>query len=350
MSPLITASILNQHLYFVMNAPAASTGTSAQSAADYVNNLGLSGAPITPGEITSAAESVGEHSIISRTGGAPTLAFGMSQVLHQVFGGESLKAFWYHFAIMFEALFILTTVDAGTRVARFMLSDGLGTGRPVQEAARSELAGGRLELQPDRRPGVGLHPADGCDRSAGRHQHAVPAVRYRQPAAGRDRADGGDRRGDQEGPAEMGVDTRDPAAVGSDGDHDGVVAEDLLRRSEVGYWKQHSQYVAAKEAGKSTFGAAKNPDQIDAVIRNTFIQGTLSIVFALLVVVVFAAGVIAALRTLRGVGRPLTADAPLPSRIFAPSGLIPTAAEKEVQRQWDELPSSHARSVGTGHH
>ena len=119
---------------------------------------------------------------------------------------------------------------------------------------------------------------------------------------------------------------------------------------KVGYWKQHSQYVAAKDAGKSTFGAAKNPDQIDAVIRNTFIQGTLSIVFALLVVIVFAAGVIAALRTIRGVGRPLTEDDPVPSRIFAPSGLIPTAAEKEVQKQWDELPSSHARSVGTGHH
>ena len=86
------------------------------------------------------------------------------------------------------------------------------------------------------------------------------------------------------------------------------------------------------------------------MIRNTFIQGTLSIVFALLVVIVFAAGVIAALRTIRGVGRPLTEDDPVPSRIFAPSGLIPTAAEKEVQKQWDALPRSHARSVGTGHH
>ena len=79
-------------------------------------------------------QSVGEDSIVSRTGGAPTLAFGMSEVLHKVFGGEGLKAFWYHFAIMFEALFILTTVDAGTRVARFMLSDGLANlGGPLEK-------------------------------------------------------------------------------------------------------------------------------------------------------------------------------------------------------------------------
>ena len=108
--------------------------------------------------------------------------------------------------------------------------------------------------------------------------------------------------------------------------------------------------IAAKEAGKSTFGAAKNPDQIDAVIRNTFIQGTLSIIFAALVVVVFVTGVVVALRAIRGTARPLTEDEPVPSRIFAPSGLIPTDAEKEVQRQWDALPSSHAKSVGIGKH
>ena len=123
---LITAAILSQHLYFVINAPAASTGTDVSTAADFANGLGLSGPPITGGEIAAAAEGVGEKSIVSKTGGAPTLAFGMSEVLHQVFGGDSLKAFRYHFAIMFEALFILTTVDAGTRVARFMLSDALG--------------------------------------------------------------------------------------------------------------------------------------------------------------------------------------------------------------------------------
>src|SRR4029077_18682925 len=98
---LITAAILNQHLYFVMNAPTASTGTTAQTAADYVNGLDLSGPPISAAEIDAAAQGVGEKTIVSRTGGAPTLAFGMSDVLHKVFGGEGLKAFWYHFAIMF---------------------------------------------------------------------------------------------------------------------------------------------------------------------------------------------------------------------------------------------------------
>jgi carbon starvation protein len=119
---------------------------------------------------------------------------------------------------------------------------------------------------------------------------------------------------------------------------------------KVGYWSQHSQYVAAKEAGKTAFGAAKDAGQVDAVIRNTFIQGTLSIVFAVLVVIVFAAGVIVALSAIRGGGRPLTEDEPVPSRLFAPSGLIPTQAEREVQKQWDALPKSHAKSVGTGAH
>ena len=207
---LITAAILNQHLYFAMNAPAASDRRHRGDRGRLRQRpRAVRRADHRRSEITQAAEDVGEESIVSRTGGAPTLAFGMSEVLHQVFGGESLKAFWYHFAIMFEALFILTTVDAGTRVARFMLSDGLGNlGGPLQQAAGSELAGRRLDLQRDRGRGLGQHPADGRHRPARRHQHPVPAVRHRQPAAGRHRADGRDRRGDQEGPAEMGVDSR----------------------------------------------------------------------------------------------------------------------------------------------
>ena len=116
----------------------------------------------------------------------------------------------------------------------------------------------------------------------------------------------------------------------------------------VGYWTQHFQYLAAKNAGKTSFGAAKNAHQLDEVIRNTFIQGTLSILFALVVVVVFVAGIVVALGAIRGDGRPpLSEDDPVPSKFFAPSGLIPTAVEREVQSQWDALPASTASTSGS---
>src|SRR5215208_7214321 len=119
---IIAASIIDPGLYYAMNAPAAVVGDSVQSASQAVNGLGFA---ISPGELQSAAAGVEEESLIARTGGAPTLAIGMSQIFSGA-TGASLKAFWYHFAIMFEALFILTTVDAGTRVGRFMLQDTLG--------------------------------------------------------------------------------------------------------------------------------------------------------------------------------------------------------------------------------
>ncbi len=105
----------------------------------------------------------------------------------------------------------------------------------------------------------------------------------------------------------------------------------------VGYWTQHAQYLAAKNAGKTAFGSAGNAHQLDDVIRNTVIQGTLSILFAVLVVIVLIAGIIAAVKAIRGAGRPLTEDDPVPSKRFAPSGLLPTATERELQRQWDAL-------------
>ena len=348
---LITAAILNQHLYFTLNAPTAQTGGTAQTAAEYVNGLGLSGAPITPEQITKAAEDVGEDSIVSRTGGAPTLAIGISEVLHRVFGGESLKAFWYHFAIMFEALFILTTVDAGTRVARFMLSDGL-----------SNLGGPLRKLKdPSWRVGAWI-----CSVIVVAAWGSILLMGVTDPLGGINTLF-----------PLFGIANQLLAAIALTVVTVVVIKRGLLKWAwipaipllwdltvtmtaswqkifsgdpKVGYWTQHYQYVAAKEAGKTSFQAAKDPGQLDAVIRNTFIQGTLSIVFAALVVIVFVAGVIVALRAIRGAGAPLTEDEPVPSRLFAPSGLIPTHAEREVQKQWDALPKSHARSVGTGAH
>jgi len=124
---LVAASILDPAIYFTMNSPAALIGTTPQSAAAAVTAMGF---PIQPGMIAETARQVGEASIISRTGGAPTLAVAMAQIFSHVIGGKAMMAFWYHFAILFEALFILTAVDAGTRAGRFMLQDLIGLAVP----------------------------------------------------------------------------------------------------------------------------------------------------------------------------------------------------------------------------
>ncbi|MGW7465752.1 carbon starvation CstA family protein [Streptomyces xantholiticus] len=120
---LIAACILEPGLFYAMNSPAALLGPTVETASEAVKSLGFT---ITPDQLTAAAQAVEEETLVGRSGGAPTLAVGMSEIFATVFGGAGTKAFWYHFAIMFEALFILTTVDAGTRVGRFMLQDMLG--------------------------------------------------------------------------------------------------------------------------------------------------------------------------------------------------------------------------------
>ncbi|MFI2371730.1 carbon starvation CstA family protein [Streptomyces sp. NPDC018833] len=120
---LIAACVLEPGLFYAMNSPAALLGPTVESASEAVRNLGFT---ITPDQLAAAAKAVEEETLVGRTGGAPTLAVGMAEIFATVFGGAGMKAFWYHFAIMFEALFILTTVDAGTRVGRFMLQDMLG--------------------------------------------------------------------------------------------------------------------------------------------------------------------------------------------------------------------------------
>ena len=117
---LIAACVLTPGVYFAINAPAAALGTTAQTAAEAIRTWGFT---LDPGEIQNLARQVGETSLLSRTGGAPSLAVGMAHLFSSVLGGSSAMALWYHFAIMFEALFILTTLDAGTRVGRFMLQD-----------------------------------------------------------------------------------------------------------------------------------------------------------------------------------------------------------------------------------
>jgi carbon starvation protein CstA len=120
---LSAACVLDPGIYFAMNSPAAVIGDTPQRAAEVISSWGW---VITPETITQTASDVGERTILNRAGGAPTLAVGMAQIMAQAFGGKALEAFWYHFAILFEALFILTAVDAGTRAGRFMIQDLLG--------------------------------------------------------------------------------------------------------------------------------------------------------------------------------------------------------------------------------
>jgi carbon starvation protein len=134
---LVAASCVEPGVYFAMNSPGALIGVTPESAAQAISQWGFY---VTPDMLAQTAQDVGEKTIISRAGGAPTLAVGMAQILSGVLGGKTLMAFWYHFAILFEALFILTAVDAGTRAGRFMLQDLLGTFAPSLKRTDSLIA------------------------------------------------------------------------------------------------------------------------------------------------------------------------------------------------------------------
>jgi carbon starvation protein len=121
---MIGATVLEPGVYFAMNSPGGLIGTTAAQAAQVISGWGFA---LTPDMMTQLAQDVGEKTLLSRTGGAPTLAVGMAHILSGMFGGRVMMGIWYHFAILFEALFILTTVDAGTRVARFMIQDLIGS-------------------------------------------------------------------------------------------------------------------------------------------------------------------------------------------------------------------------------
>ena len=120
---MIAASVLQPGVYFAVNSPAGIVGQAPEVAATAISSWGF---PVTAGQMATLAHAVGEQTLFNRTGGAPAFAVGMAQIFSNTLGGQTVMALWYHFAIMFEALFILTILDAGTRVGRFMLQDALG--------------------------------------------------------------------------------------------------------------------------------------------------------------------------------------------------------------------------------
>ncbi|WP_086664081.1 carbon starvation CstA family protein [Lentzea kentuckyensis] len=277
---LIAACMLDPGIYFAMNAPAGVVGTTAQSAAQAVSNLGFT---ITPAELQAAAAAVQESTLVARTGGAPTFAVGMSEIFSEFLGGDAMKAFWYHFAIMFEALFILTTVDAGTRVGRFMLQDGLGNvWKPFARvswrpglwicSAAVVLAWGYFLYAGVSDPLGGINQLFPLFGIANQLLAAIALTVCTTLLI---------KSGRVKWAWVTGVPLAWDVAVTLTASWQKVFSAD----PKLGFFAQREKYADALAQGK-LLAPAKNTDQMEAIITNSTVDGVLAAVFALLVIVV----------------------------------------------------------------
>ncbi|WP_336646708.1 carbon starvation CstA family protein [Microbacterium sp. USHLN186] len=337
---LVAAISIDQGIYFAMNSPAALTGGSVEGAVAFVNSLGLTGVNLTPDMLTSTAAAVGEETVVSRTGGAPTLALGLAHIMHQIGGGTAMMGFWYHFAIMFEALFILTAVDAGTRVARFMLQDSIGAWMPkfrdiswrpgVWICTAIMVAGwGYILILGVTDPLGGINTFFPLFGIANQLLAAIALAVVFAIVAKRGRSY-----------VRWLWIVAVPLAFTAVITITASMYKIFSPVPGIGYWANNAKYRAAQAAGDGSLGA---PEVVEAVIRNTAVQGTLSIVFVVLTIVVLAVAVISAVKSIRQGVTDDGEDAPVPSRRFAPAGFIATKAEREIEEQWRE----HDSATGT---
>jgi carbon starvation protein len=322
---LIAACIIDPGLYFAMNAPAGLLGTTVESASQAVNNLGFT---ITPEALAAAAASVQESTLIARTGGAPTLAVGMSEIFSGAFGGDAVKAFWYHFAIMFEALFILTTVDAGTRVGRYMLQDTLGNiykpmsnvnWKPGMWATSAVVVGawGYFLYAGVTDPLGGINQLFPLFGIANQLLAAVALTVCTTLLIKTGRA---------KWAWVTGIPLAWDAAVTLTASYQKVFSPDPT----LGFFAQRDKYAAALEQGQ-VLAPAKNIAEMQTVVTNSTVDGILSALFAILIIIVIANAMVVWYRALTSPTPLTSAEAPaVPSQIVAPAGLIATAEEKRA--------------------
>ncbi|MEU2429451.1 carbon starvation CstA family protein [Streptomyces sp. NPDC007861] len=320
---MICACILDPGLYFAINSPAGVLGTTVDSASQAVANLGFT---ISPEQLTQAAKDVEEASLLSRTGGAPTFALGMSEIFSAVIGGAGMKAFWYHFAIMFEALFILTTVDAGTRVGRFMLQDTLGNlYKPMKEVswkpgvwfASAVVVGcwGYFLW-------VGVHdPLGGINQLFplfGIANQLLAAVALAVCTTLLVKS------GRLKWAWVTAVPLAWDAAVTLTASWQKVFSAD----PKVGFFAQRDKYQAGIDAGQ-VLPPAKSMDDMSTVVTNSTVDGVLAAFFAVLIVVVLVDAAWVCVKAIRAPESARLTEVPyVESKIVAPAGLIPTKEEK----------------------
>ena len=321
---MAAASIIDPGLYYAMNAPAGVVGDTVQSASQAVNGLGFA---ISPGELQSAATAVEEETLVARTGGAPTLAIGMSEI----FAGAtaaSLKAFWYHFAIMFEALFILTTVDAGTRVGRFMLQDTLGNiwkpiGRvswmPGLWATSAVVVGawGYFLYTGVTNPLGGINQLFPLFGIANQLLAAVALTLATTLLI-------------KSGRLKWAWITAVPlawdVAVTLTASYQKVFSDN----PKLGFFSQRDAFQESLDKGE-VLAPAKNLGDMQAVVTNSTVDGILAALFAILIIVVILDAMRVWVKAIRArEPLPTTEAEYVPSRIVAPAGLFPTAEERAL--------------------
>ncbi|MFJ3199479.1 carbon starvation CstA family protein [Streptomyces sp. NPDC086989] len=320
---IIAATIIEPGLFFAVNSPAGVIGTTVDTASQAVTHFGFA---ISPEFLTQAAKDVEESSLLSRTGGAPTFALGMSEIFSSVLGGAGMKAFWYHFAIMFEALFILTTLDAGTRVGRFMLQDTLGnlhkpfkdvSWKPGVWLASAVVVGGWGYFLwvgvKDPLGGINqLFPLFGI---ANQLLAAVALAVCTTLLV---------KSGRLKWAWVTGVPLAWDVAVTLTASYQKVFSDDV----KVGFFAQRDKYQAGIDAGK-VLPPAKDAGEMHTIVTNATVDGVLSALFAALIVIVLLDAARTCLKAVRSPESVSLAEVPwTESKIIAPAGLIATPEER----------------------